>query len=132
MARRREKRQGSFLPMENERLRNPPAFGRWSDPLGYDGRSPGVALLASVRYAVFEGQEQWYHRRAQLVDGQILAGDESHKITKSIRVTDAKAFQGVYTMVNEFNQVVLQVGFFSFLLFVLAPSIRAYISRSAP
>ncbi|CAM9960245.1 unnamed protein product, partial [Ascophyllum nodosum] len=47
---------------------------------------------------MFEGQEQWYHRRAQLVDGQILAGDESHKITKSIRVTDAKAFQGVYTM----------------------------------
>ena len=64
------------------------------------------------------------------MDGQILAGDESHKITKSIRVTDAKAFQGVYTMVNEFNQVVLQVVFFSFLLFVLAPSIRAYISRS--
>ena len=91
-----------------------------------------MALLASVRHAVFEGQEQWYHRRAQLVDGQILAGDESHEITKSIRVTDAKAFQGVYTMVNEFNQVVLQVGFFSFLLFVLAPSIRAYISRSAP
>ena len=118
--------------MENERLRNPPAFGRWGDSLGYDGRSPGVTLLASVRYAVFEGQEQWYHRRAQLMDGQILAGDESHKMTKSIRVTDAEAFQGVYAMVNEFNQVVLQVGFFSFLLFVLARSIRAYISRSRP
>ena len=58
------------------------------------------------------------------MDGQILAGDESHKTTKSIRVTDAKAFQGVYTMVNEFNQVVLQIGgFLSFfscehLLFV--------------
>ena len=125
MARRREKRQGSFLPMENERLRNPPAFDRWGDPLEYDGRSLGVTLLASVWYAVFEGQEQWYHRRAQLVDGQILAGDESHKMTKSFRVTDAKTFQGVYTMVNEFNQVVLQVVFFYSLLFVLARSIRA-------
>ena len=131
MVRRRDKRQGSFLPMEKERLRNPPAFGRWGDPLGYDGKSPGVDLLGSVRYAVFEGQEQWYHRRAQLVDGQILAGDESHKMTKSIRVVDAKAFQGVHTMVNEFNQVVLQI-VFSFLLFVLAPSIRAYISRYRP
>ena len=27
-------------------------FGRWGDPLGYDGRSPGEALLASVWYAV--------------------------------------------------------------------------------
>lgn len=113
MARRRDRKQGSFLPAENETLRNPPQFGRWDDPLGYDGRSPGEALLASVRYAVFEGQEQWYHRRSQLVDGRILAGDESHKITKSIRVSDAKVFQGVYTVVNEFNQVVLQVLCFS-------------------
>ncbi|CAN0022907.1 unnamed protein product, partial [Ectocarpus fasciculatus] len=105
MARRRDQKQGSFLPAENETLRNPPQFGRWDDPLGYDGRSPGEALLASVRYAVFEGQEQWYHRRSQLVDGRILAGDESHKITKSIRVSDAKVFQGVYTVLNEFNQV---------------------------
>ena len=67
MARRRGKRQGSFLPMEIERLRNPPVFGRWGDPLGYGGRSLGEAFLASVRYAMFEGQEQLYHRRAQLV-----------------------------------------------------------------
>ena len=50
--------QGSFLPMEIERLRNPLVFGKWGDSLGYDGRSPGEALLASVRYTVIEGQEQ--------------------------------------------------------------------------
>ena len=73
MARRRGKRQRSFLPMEIERLRNPPVFGRWSDPLGYGGRSLGEAFLASVRYAMFEGQEQLYHRRAQLVKEFSLA-----------------------------------------------------------
>ncbi|CAM9338845.1 unnamed protein product [Hapterophycus canaliculatus] len=109
MARRRDKKQGSFLPTENEVLRNPPVFGRWDDPLGYNGRCPGGALLTQVWYTVFEGQEQWYHRRAQLVDGQILAGDESHKLTKNIKVSNAKVFTGLYTVVNEFNQVVLQV-----------------------
>ena len=89
-------------------------------------------LLANVRYAMLEGQEQWYHRRAQLVDGQVMAGDESHKITKSIRVTDAKAFQGVYTMLNEFNLVVLQVDFFFFPSSHASISIRAYLSRSGP
>ena len=58
MTRRRDKRQGSFLPMDNERLRNLLVFGWWVDPLGYDGRSRGEAILASVRYAVFKGQEQ--------------------------------------------------------------------------
>ena len=132
MARRRDNRQGPFLPMENERFQNPPVFGRWGDPLGYDRRSPGKTLLANVRYAMLEGQEQWYHRRAQLVDGQVMAGDESHKITKSIRVTDAKAFQGVYTMLNEFNLVVLQVDFFFFPSSHASISIRAYLSRSGP
>ena len=54
-------RHGSFLPMENEPSRIPPVLGRWDDPLGYDGRSPGETLLASVRCVVFEGQEQRYH-----------------------------------------------------------------------
>ena len=53
--------------MEIERLRNPPVFGRWGDPLGHGGRSLGEGFLASVWYAMFEGREQWYHRWAQLV-----------------------------------------------------------------
>ena len=58
------------------------------------------------------------------MDSQILAGVESHKMTKSIRVTDAKTFQGTYTMVNKFNLEVLQVVFF-FLVLVRACSVRA-------
>lgn len=110
MARKRNRQQWSADPAETERLKNPPQLGKFDDPLGLEGRCPGEALLTEVRYAVFEGVEQWYHGRAQLVDGQILAGDGSHKITKSIRVADDKVYHGVYTIVNEFNQVVLQVG----------------------
>lgn len=59
------------------------------------------------------------------MDGQNSAGDESHKVTKSIRVTDDKVFHGVYTMVNEFGQVQLQVSF----ICTLGPySVLKYIS----
>lgn len=115
MDRRRKRKQKSCLPMENELLKNPPKLGSWDDPLGYDGRTPSETLLTEVRYAVFEGREQWYHRRAQLVDGQILAGEDSHKIVKSIRVADSKVYHGVHTMLNEFGQVVMQVGACLFL-----------------
>ena len=38
-----------------------------------------------------------------------MAGDESHKLVKPIRVDHSKVFHGVFTLVNEYNQVILQV-----------------------
>lgn len=53
--------------------------------------------------------EYWHHRQQQLVDGRNLGVDDSHKITKGIRVMNAKVFHGVHTVLNEFSQVVMQV-----------------------
>ena len=101
--------QASVVPDENEKLRNPLVFGNFSDPLGYNGKTPSSSLLTHVWLVVFEGKESYYHRHAQRVDGQNAGGDESHKMTKSIRGANDKVFHGVYTMVNEFGQVMLQV-----------------------
>ena len=114
LARKPAQGQTSLVPGENEKLRNPLVFGKHGDPLGYNGKTPGEKLLSSVWLIVFEGKEQYYHRHAQRVDGENVGGDESHKVTKSVRVTDDRVFHGVYTMVNEFGQVMLQVsGIFS-------------------
>ena len=95
--------------MENDLLQNPPRFGSFCDKAGYNGRPPSAATLKSVCVAVMEGREHWYHRQQQLVDGTNLAGDESYKIVKAIRVSNEKVFHGVYTILNEYGQVVMQV-----------------------
>lgn len=111
LKRKRAQGQASVVPGETEKLRNPRVFGKHGDPLGYNGNTPGESVLSAVWLTVFEGKEPYYHRHAQKVDGQNVAGDESHKMTKSIRVTDDKVFHGMYTMVNEFGQVMFQVSF---------------------
>ena len=55
-----------------------------------------------------------------------MAGDESHKLVKSIRVGHSKVFHGVYTLVNEYNQVVLQVRRFCQNAFFIRGGRRAW------
>lgn len=109
MDRRRRQNQPSVVPKENELLQKPPRFGSFSDQGGYNGRPPSAAILKSACETVMEGREHWYHRQQQLVDGTNLAGDESHKVVKAIRVSHEKVFHGVYTIINEYGQVVMQV-----------------------
>ena len=58
---------------------------------GFNGRCPSAAVLQSAFVAVMEGMEHWYHRQQQLVDGRNLALDDSHKVTKGIRVMNSKS-----------------------------------------
>ena len=41
-----------------------------------------------------------------MIDGLVLAGDHSHKIAKLIFVAGDRAFEGLYTLVNGYGQVV--------------------------
>lgn len=109
MDRRRRHGQPSPLSEHNELMRNPPRFSRFDDKAGYNGRPPSAAVLLSAFVAVMEGMEHWYHRQQQLVDGRNLGLDDSHKITKGIRVMNKKVFHGVHTVLNEHSQVVMQV-----------------------
>lgn len=109
MDRRRRHRQPSAISEHNELMSNPPRFSRFDDKAGYNGRSPSAAVLQSASVAVMEGMEHWYHRQQQLVDGRNLGLDDSHKVTKGIRVMNSKVFHGVHTVLNEHSQVVMQV-----------------------
>lgn len=90
-------------------MRNPPLFGDFDDETGYNGRPPSAAVLQSALIATFEGKQHWYYREQQMLDGTNAAGDGSHKVVKAIRLANEKVFNGMYTMVNEYNQVVMQV-----------------------
>lgn len=109
MDRRRKHGQPSLVAEHNELMRTPPRFSRFDDKAGYNGRAPSAPVLKSAFIAVMEGMEYWYHRQQQLVDGRNLGVDDSQKITKGIRVMNAKVFHGVHTVLNEFSQVVMQV-----------------------
>lgn len=108
-ARIRSRKQQSLFAKENELLQNPPLFGDFDDETGYNGRPPSAAVLQSAWIATFEGKLPWHYRQQQQVDGTNLAGDGSHKVVKAIRLADKKVFSGMYTILNEYNQVVMQV-----------------------
>lgn len=112
MARRRRQKQGSVSAADNETLLNPPRFGGFYDKDGYNGRPPGRAVLHAAWDAVWDERGEYYRRSAQLTDGQILSVDETHKVMKGVRVDDCKVFNGLFTVMNEYNQVVAQVSIF--------------------
>jgi hypothetical protein len=67
-------------PAESARILNPPKFSEFSDATGYAGSSPSDNVLQEVWHGAFKLREHWYHRRAQLVGGEVLSADASHKI----------------------------------------------------
>ena len=95
--------------MERAKLISPPQTSGFHDTDGFNDRPPGRAILLAAWYTYFESKELWLHHSQQLVGGVNVADDESHKLVKSIRVDHSKVFHGVYTLVNEYNHVVLQV-----------------------
>lgn len=74
-----------------------------------------VCSLALVSLCQDDGQawtrEEYLQRRAQLVDGRLLAGDASFKYAKVIRLptgpdgTRARPVYGIFTIMNEYDQV---------------------------
>lgn len=111
MARKRKgQAQGSLFATENETLRNPPRFGGFYDKDGYNRKPPSRKVLRAAWDVVFHQRQPYYCRSSQLVDGDILSIDETHKVMKGVRVDGNKVFNGLFTVLNQHNQVVAQVG----------------------
>lgn len=109
MARKREQTQACLFATDNETLRNPPRFGGFYDKDGYNGKTPSREMLRAAWDVVFHQRQPYYRRSSQLVDGDILSIDETHKVMKGVRVDGNKVFNGLFTILNQHNQVVGQV-----------------------
>jgi hypothetical protein len=111
ISRRRNLNVSGQLVLFGEQLqlvREPRKFSTFGDRGGYDGTTPSDTLLEAAWFMGFELREYWYHRQQQLVGGQVLSGDGAHKLVKGVRLLNVKVVYGIFTVLNEFNQVVLQ------------------------
>lgn len=108
--RRKQLAHGELLLFgaQKQLLSSPQQFSKFDDRGGYDGSVPSDTLLEAAWFLTFEIREHWYHRRQQLIGGLVLSGDAAHKLVKGVRLLNANVVYGVFTVLNEWNQVVLQ------------------------
>jgi hypothetical protein len=67
----------------NHSLHRPLRFSSFSDPDGYAGRCPSDTLLQEAWHRMFAQKEEYLHRRAQMVGGEVLCGDGSYKFVSA-------------------------------------------------
>ena len=53
-----------------------------------------------------EADEAYKEQRMQMIDGEHFSGDHSFKLTKSMLLNGSKIFTAMYTLMNEYGQVV--------------------------
>ena len=79
------------------------------DGLDYAGFIPSLSWLISVGINDIETRIPFCTRSLQMVDGEVLAGDHSHKYCKFIFIAGDKAdkaFEGLYVLMNGFGKIV--------------------------
>lgn len=99
--RRQRHANGDLLPHPN--FMEPRPFSLFDDAQGYAGKTPSDTLLQSAFMKAFELKEPYYHRRAQMVGGQVLGGDGSHKFVSSCFCT----IMACTLCQNEYNRVII-------------------------
>jgi hypothetical protein len=111
VSRRRELLNSGQVPVFGDQLKlltTPLKFSKFNDRGGYDGSVPSDTVLEAAWFMSFEMREYWYHRQSQLVGGVVLSADAAHKLVKGVRLLYAKVVYGIFTVLNEDNQVVMQ------------------------
>ena len=72
----------------------------------YGGHVPGEPYLLKTFVEDVERRTPFITRHMQMVDGLVLSGDHSHKVAKLVHVAGTRAFEGLYTLMNGYGQVV--------------------------
>jgi hypothetical protein len=72
----------------------------------YHQSIPSNAYLIERVIHLMETDADYMRRRMQMVDGEHLSGDHSFKLAKTIYSDGGKPFAAMYSIMNEFGQVV--------------------------
>jgi hypothetical protein len=72
----------------------------------FDQGVPSALYLLSRVIPLLEEEAEYHAKKMQSTDGRHLSGDHSHKLTKCIIADKSKPFAAMYTMMNEYGQVV--------------------------
>jgi hypothetical protein len=76
------------------------------DSKEFDQGVPSAGYLLSRVIPLLEAEAEYHAKKMQSTDGRHLSGDHSHKLTKCIVADKAKPFAAMYTMMNEYSEVV--------------------------
>jgi hypothetical protein len=80
-------------------------FGSFSSKSGYNEIVPSTKYLISLIKKKHDTLRPWYDNRVSLLSSSHLKIDHSHKVTGRIRFQDVKIFSGLFTAMNENNQI---------------------------
>ena len=76
------------------------------DDTDYGGFLPSEAWMADAYIDQIERLIPFFNRCMEKLDGKILCGDHSHKIAKLVHVGGERAFEGLYSLMNEYGQII--------------------------
>ena len=74
----------------------------WQD---YGGRTPRAQYLQAIVLAQHKRRRPWLVSRMMMITGTILKGDMSFKMAKKIWADGGGQFESIYTLMNEYGQV---------------------------
>jgi hypothetical protein len=100
-------------------------FGRFEDEDGFAGKLPSLNVFVRLFYTFMEAQENWRARCLQLVDGRYLKIDATFKFNRPVLAVgggNVKDAVGLFTIQNEYGQIVAQWAMVSGELHALGPA----------
>lgn len=84
-------------------------FSLFGDQSSYAGYVPSSAYFRTIYTSIIEVLQPKMDKHMMLLDGKVLKGDHSFKFTKHMaKIEDSSVFSTLYTMTNEYEEIVLQ------------------------
>ena len=82
----------------------PPPYMEYTTSFAY---VPSWKVIKNLACKYFTRLDEFETRVMQGIDGIMFKGDASHKVTKLVYVnTDEKVYLGLYTLMNEFGEII--------------------------
>ncbi|CEP11895.1 hypothetical protein [Parasitella parasitica] len=85
-------------------------YSTFDDPTKYAGYVPTAAYFRTLYTAIIQQLQPKMDKQIMLLDGKVLKGDHSFKFPKHMaKIEEAGVFTALYTVTNEYEEIVHQV-----------------------
>ena len=88
----------------------PKVFSPFEDQSGYAGYVPTSTYIRTLYTSIIDVLRPKMDKHMMLLDGKVLKGDHSFKFPKHMaKIEKTSVFTGLYTVTNEYEEIVQQV-----------------------
>ncbi|CAO3620732.1 unnamed protein product [Mucor hiemalis] len=89
---------------------SPKPFSTFDDQSAYAGYIPSRTYIRAAYTAIIQAFRPKMDKHMMILEGKILKGDHSFKFPKHMaKIEDTSVFTGLYTMTNEYEEIVQQL-----------------------